>query len=651
MNKHRIRSTLTFFLVVGLKCFFCSTIYAITEPLVNGYFHHGVATPVSNHRGVVATIDGKGREVVLAWLYDHRGGYALLLVDAEDGTSEQIPMPFSPDGDGPYASLLSRGNKFYTHFNSHFTEFDPAAHAFTFTAPTAPQMAMSITEDDNGVIWSVTYPQSGVVSFDPASRAFRDYGQVYKQDWNQYPRTVAADDAGWIYFGIGNTASQIIAFNPTSGEAKPMLEPQERITGSGYVARYVNGRVYGHGGGGAKDSWFEFYRGTRMNCLLPENLEEKRIITGSQSLFHTEFPGGNQLKSFNLTTRTLEVENPVTSESYPRAFNYTSEGAHIMGVIAASDGTLCGGTSFPMRFFSFAPRTDTWTNVDCYGQWNTMARQGDRVFIGGYGGGFLLEWQPSAPWAPTENKDSECNPRFLTECTPTIHRPHELLAHPDGTRLILAGTPGYGYTGGGLLFWDRQTGTKSLLEHNRIIPDQSTMSLAALPDNKLLGGTTTSPGTGGETKATVAELYIMDLGTKQVEWHEAVFPGIREYTDLHATSNGLIFGIGDRRHFFVFDPIQRKVLHEEDTAAHLGPTCYQQGPRVFTQGPDGTLYMLFTKGVAKVDIELHDITLLAESPVPIICGGDILDGRLYFGSGSHLYSYQLPAGLPGTQVP
>jgi len=177
------------------------------------------------------------------------------------------------------------------------------------------------------------------------------------------------------------------------------------------------------------------------------------------------------------------------------------------------------------------------------------------------------------------------------------------------------------------------------------------MSLAALPDNKLLGGTTTSPGTGGKTKATVAELYIMDLGTKQVEWREAVLVGIQEYTDLHAASNGLIYGIGDRRHFFVFDPVQRTVLYEEDAGAHLGPTCYQQGPRVFTQGPDGTLYMLFARGVAKVDTALHAVTLLAESPVPIMCGGDILDDRLYFGSGSHLYSYQLPATLPGPQVP
>jgi len=30
-------------------------------------------------------------------------------------------------------------------------------------------MAMGMTEDDNGVIWSVIYPHSGMVAFDPAT--------------------------------------------------------------------------------------------------------------------------------------------------------------------------------------------------------------------------------------------------------------------------------------------------------------------------------------------------------------------------------------------------------------------------------------------------------------------------------------------------
>src|SRR5512136_323339 len=180
-----------------------------TEDLGNGFLHHGVATPVSNHRGIVATVDGRGRDIVLVWLFDRRGGYALLLIDAETGKSEEYPMPFPPGGDCPYASILSSGNKFYTHFNSYFVEFDPVKRAFTFSQETKPQMAMGMTEDDHGVIWSVSYPNSGVVLFNSKTREFKDYGYVYAQNWLQYQRYVAADDSGWIYFGLGNTASQI----------------------------------------------------------------------------------------------------------------------------------------------------------------------------------------------------------------------------------------------------------------------------------------------------------------------------------------------------------------------------------------------------------------------------------------------------------
>jgi len=623
--------------------------FAATEDLGNGFFHHGVATPVSNHRGTVATVDGQGRDVVLVWLFDHRGGYALLMIDAETGKSQEFPMPFPPGGDCPYASILSSRNRFYTHFNTHFVEFDPGKREFTFFRKTAPQMAMGMTEDDKGVIWSVTYPDSGVVSFDPATRAFKDYGHVHKENWAQYQRYVAADDAGWIYFGIGSTASQIIAFDPRTGQGRTMLPEAERVKGSGYVCRDMNGKVYGHSGSGAKDAWYEFHNGEAKKIAQPERIEKKPIITSSQALFHRDFPDGKRVKMCDLVNRVLAVEDPKAGDVRELKFGYTSEGAHIMGLAAAPDGTICGGTAFPMRFFSYNPRTDQWINRECYGQWNTVARQGDRFFAGGYGGGFLLEWDPSRPWGPTEQGKPGCNPLFLTECEPTINRPHDLLAHPDGKTLVLAGTPGYGYTGGGLLFWDRETRTRTLIEHGDILSEHSTMSLVALPDGRLLGGTTTSPGTGGERKAKEAELYIMNMTTKRIEWHEVVFHGAQEYTDMCLAPNGLVYGVADRKRFFVFDRAKRKVVHAEDTEGRFGPTTSQQGPRVFVLSPSGRLYMLFAKGIARVDPATFRITMLAESPVPIGPGGDILNGRIYFGSGSHVYSYRLPlTDEPGT---
>ncbi len=612
-----------------------------TQALGNGFFYHGIATPISNHRGTVATVDGSRRNIVLVWLLDHAGCRALLMIDAQTGNSEEYPVPFPPGGDSPFASILSSDNRFYGHFGAHFVEFDPESRAFTFSHETAPRGAMGMTEDDNGLIWSVTYPDSGVVSYNPETREFRDYGSVYSQNWPQYQRHVAADDTGWIYFGVGNTASQIIALDPDSGAASPMLPDAERVHGSGYVYRDTNGKVYGLSVPGAEESWYEFYRGEGKKIGKLEQKREKPIITSSQDLFHRDFPDGKRLQTCDLVNRVLVVEDPKTNEVKELSFDYTSEGAHVMGLAVSPNGTICGGTAFPMRFFSYNPQTDTWTNRENYHQWNTVARQGDRFFAGGYGGGFLLEWNPSRPWVPTQKNNPNSNPRFLTECRPTINRPHMLLPHPDGKTVVLAGTPGYGFTGGGLLFWDRETGDRTLLEHTAILPEHSTMSLVALPEGKLLGGTTTSAGSGGEQKATEAELYIMDMATKQLDWHEVIFPGVQAYTDMCLGPDGLVYGIADRKHFFVFDPAQRQVVHEENTEAGFGLTAVHQGPRLFILGPDQTIYLLFAKGIVRIDPGDFSITLLADSPVTINAGGDIHNGRIYFAGGSRVYSYEL----------
>lgn len=616
-------------------------VFAASEDLGNGFLHHGVAVPISNHRGTVATVDGQGHNVVLSWLNDYRGGYELLLIDAVSGKWEEYPMPFPP-GDHPFANILSSGNKFYTHFNEHFVEFDPVKREFTFCQKTAPRMAMSMTEDDEGVIWSATYPNSGLVSFNPRTREFKDYGSLNKENWFQYPRCIAADDAGWIYIGIGRTRGQIIVFNPKQAKGRAFLAEAQRPQGACQVVRDVSGKVYAQPYENQPDKWVVFYQGKATALNKPPIVQPKPYIAGSQGLFHDNFPDGKRIKTFDLVTRQFAIEDPKTKETKSFAFDYKSEGAHIMGVATAPDGTISGGTAFPMRSFSFDPRSDTLVNRDAFGkQWNTVARQRDQFFVGAYTGGYLLEWDPSQPWAEATDANPQGNPRKLFECKLTINRPHRLLAHPDGKTIIMGGTPDYGLTGGGLLFWNRELQQSLLLTHEQILPQHSTVSLVALPGGKLLGGTTISAGTGGEKKAKEAQLYLMDMATKKIEWHKAVFPGVQEYTDLCPGPNKLVFGIADRRRFFVFDSGKRKVVHEDSASERFSLSAFAQGPRVFIRGRGDDIYLLFLKGIVRLDPATFKLTMVAESPVPVACGGDYLDGRIYFASGSHLYSWKV----------
>jgi hypothetical protein len=175
-----------------------------------------------------------------------------------------------------------------------------------------------------------------------------------------------------------------------------------------------------------------------------------------------------------------------------------------------------------------------------------------------------------------------------------------------------------------------------------VIPDQSTNSLVVLPGNLLLGGTTTTAGTGGEKKAHVPELYLMDIATKKVLWHQVVIRGYQEYTDLCPGPQGLVYGIVNTHHFFVFDPVKRKLVSQEDMAPRFGLTIWQQGNRVLIPGPDQYVYVLFKKGIARIDPKSHSMTWLADSPIPITAGGVYLDGRIYFAGGdSHIFSYRV----------
>ncbi len=84
-----------------------------------------------------------------------------------------------------------------------------------------------MTEDQHGVIWSATYPQTGLASFDPKTGQFNDYGHLYKQNWAEYPRSVAVDDAGWVYCGVGTAKADLVAFKPATRSAEgPMSTPR-----------------------------------------------------------------------------------------------------------------------------------------------------------------------------------------------------------------------------------------------------------------------------------------------------------------------------------------------------------------------------------------------------------------------------------------
>ncbi len=625
-----------------------------SKELGNGFREHGVAVPVSSPRGVVAVADETGRDQVLTWLADSSGCTGLLAIDAETGASTVYPMPFAAEGRSPFALFFSSRNRIYTHFKSRLVEFDLRTRSYTAVRETKTLLGIGMTEDEKGRIWGAGYPDAGVFMYDPGTGEFRDYGSLYSQNWRVYPYTLATDRDGWVYFSVGKTLSQFVALNPESGEAYPLLSEEERIPGvTSHVYRDNDGKVYGlsnekHWSDG---QWYELRRDKAVKLEGQPPFRFKPMIGGSIWPFHREFPSGRRIKSLDLPGRTLIVEDPKAQTGKTFTFDYPSEGAHAMEAAVLSDGRIGGGTAFPMHFFMFDPATDRMEHEEMMGQTNVLTSQGGRVFVGGYVEGLLLEWDPSRPWVTPRKEAPAGNPRLLANCEPDINRPHAILAHSDGRTVAMGGTPGYGHTGGGLLIWDRQTETSALLKHTDLLTDQCVMSLAELPGGKLLVGSGTRAGTGGEVRAKQAELLVLDLATKKIEWHAALLPGAQEYSELRSGPDGLIYGIVDFRVyeptlmdeeklFIVFDPATREIRYQEKTAPEFGFMHLQQGQRKIVIAPDGRVFLLFRKGIAQADPRTFKLSWTAQSPVSIDAGGAWSGGRIWFASGSRLYSYE-----------
>ena len=591
-----------------------------------GFVDHGIPTPVAQTRGVVSTVDQSGQDVILTWLQDWRGGYAILMVNAETGASQQFDVPFKPDGDEPSAIYLSSKNRLYTLFNSQFVEFDVASKRFTFHGKVNGKTAMSLTEDKDGRIWAATYPNNQLVSFNPQNSSLQNHGQLAKESWTQYPRSIAVDAHGWVYVGSGLAASQIYAYNIQSHATQALLSSSQRVSGTAVVTQSQSNVVYARNG----RQQFMLTNGKASGLSAGAQVAESNLKGGAQNLVDREVPSGRRLVSVDMHDRTL-VTRDASGQQKTVKFNYTTQGAALTFVCATGDNKVCGGTRFPMHTFYYSAGDNKFDSKQLPRQPNVMAALGSRLYVAAYPDGKLFQ--------ESENGKNEFSE--VLNAYPSINRPHAMLIMGGGSQIALAGTPEYGTTGGGMMFWNRSSGQKSRIDHWHLVPNHSVQAMVELSNGMLLGGTTVAPGTGGVTKATdSSELFLMDANTHEVRWRGAPVPGAKTITDLMVGTDGLVYGLADSVDLFVFNPNNRQVVSVNRFSKDLGPSVYAQGTRAFVKGADGSIYVLLYNGIGKVDTKAHTVSRVVSSPVRITVGGAAANGRIYFGSNNHLYSWK-----------
>ena len=108
---------------------------------------------------------------------------------------------------------------------------------------------------------------------------------------SKYPESLAFDEAGWLYCGIGTARANIVAFDPKSGEMRQLVKEDTRKFGTGRVYGAADGSVYGEAG----DQWYRMKGGqaeviAKAQAAAP--LPNRAISWGTRT---GVFPDGRKL--------------------------------------------------------------------------------------------------------------------------------------------------------------------------------------------------------------------------------------------------------------------------------------------------------------------------------------------------------------------
>ncbi len=327
--------------------------------------------------------------------------------------------------------------------------------------------------------------------------------------------------------------------------------------------------------------------------------------------------------------------NPRTGELVLQQLDLPGSPTDITALKTGPNGDIYGGTYETNSLFGYDPSSGTTTvfGVVARGQTGeilSMASAGGRLFIGSYISAILTAYDPTKPWNPGSEADS--NPISLGSLgvpggTPQ-YRPWDMTVGDDGNVYAVSGAA-YGHLGGALTQINPSTLALKAWEHLAPSPYQDQNLFAISPGKGELYLGTTDHGDSA-TATGDAHLLVWNETSQSVTYSTVPVPGATWIYALVTASNGKVYGSTERGDWFEYDPITRAVTV-------LGAFPY--GPVLgMINGPDGRIYGHTSTTIFAVDPATNTVAKIADTANDNRNRTDAFDaqGRLYFASGPSL---------------
>ena len=553
----------------------------------------------------------------------------LLTVNPDTGAMRQYHGPLSSEM-GAWGFAVGQDKRIYlgTYYNARLLRFDPKSETWEDLGRPGGEtesFICQLTVAPDGKIWGGTFPSATLFCYDPKTGQSQNFGRMDPDQFYCYP---TAGDDGMIYCAIQFEKTDIIVFDPGKKTTASLIALGDRKAERLRLVKGRDGKIYFKRP--TLDRWFRIENGEKL-----VEVPESEVPLPDRGL-----PDGRQ---FHLAgDRTLRVEASAGKEKREFLLQYEALGSFIFVVSVGPDQRIYGSSMLPLRLFVCDPKDRSladlgkaaWADGEIY----SMASMGNLLYLASYPQARLSTYDPAKPLRFGDSEDS--NPIDLGPMGSQQDRPRAMIAGPHG-KVYIGSYPDYGLLGGAISVYDPKRAEKRIYRH--VVQNQSMASLAYIhPLDLIAAGSSVRGGTGTHATEKEAKLILWDPQEEEKVSEIVPVPGARSIVSLATTKEGVLYGITDTEKVFIFDAEKREMKKVLDLGF--------QNPRDLSLqlGPNGMLYGLAKDAIFIIDPKTDQISLLAKPPTSIDSGMAILGHKIYYGSGAHLWEFEIPEETPQT---